>query len=114
MDVLADVLSIARVGVTLVAQADKAGAAQKARMFIILLRFSSNKSKAGELMAAHNHWITRGLEDSVFVLVGSLQPSAGGAILVHGLSRSDLEARVSDRQLALTPGAQARREAHRQ
>ena len=64
-------------------------------MFIVLLRFSSNKSKAGELMAGHNHWITQGLEEGVFVLVGSLQPSAGGAILVHNLSRSDLEARVS-------------------
>lgn len=64
-------------------------------MFIVLLRFSSNKSKAGGLMAAHNHWITRGLEDGVFALVGSLQPSAGGAILAHHLSRSDLEARLS-------------------
>jgi uncharacterized protein YciI len=64
-------------------------------MFIVLLRFSNNKSKAGELMAAHDDWIARGLQDGVFVLVGSLQPRAGGALLVHKLSRPDLEARLN-------------------
>jgi len=63
-------------------------------MFIVLLRFSSNKSKAGELMAAHNEWLARGFEDGVFVLAGSLQPRAGGAIWAHDVPRSDLEARI--------------------
>jgi uncharacterized protein YciI len=64
-------------------------------MFTILLRFSKNKAKAGELMAAHNDWITRGLDEGVFLLVGSLQPRAGGIILANNTTRSQLEARVS-------------------
>lgn len=64
-------------------------------MFIVLLRFSGNKAKAGELMAAHNEWIARGLADGAFLLVGSLKPRAGGAILAHGVTRADLEAKIS-------------------
>jgi uncharacterized protein YciI len=64
-------------------------------MFIILLRFSNDKRKAGELMAAHNEWITRGMAEGIFLLVGSLEPRAGGAILAHGTTRAALEERVS-------------------
>jgi uncharacterized protein YciI len=64
-------------------------------MFTILLRFSKNRDKAGELMAAHNDWITRGLDEGVFLLVGSLQPRAGGIILANDTTRSALEARIS-------------------
>jgi uncharacterized protein YciI len=63
-------------------------------MFIILLKFSSNKSKAAELMAAHNEWITQGIAEGVFLLVGSLEPRAGGTVLAHGTTRTDLEDRV--------------------
>lgn len=64
-------------------------------MFIVLLKFSSKKEKAGELMAAHNEWLARGFSDGAFLVAGSLKPSAGGAILAHGLTRSDLEARIN-------------------
>ena len=64
-------------------------------MFIVLLKFSSNKAKAGELMAAHNDWIARGLVDGAFLLAGSLQPRAGGVILAHRVTRADLEARLN-------------------
>lgn len=64
-------------------------------MFIVLLRFSNNKAKASELMAAHNDWLARGLADGTFLLVGSLQPRAGGAILAHGVTRAVLEARLN-------------------
>ena len=64
-------------------------------MFIVLLRFSSNSSKASELMATHNDWIKQGMADGIFLFVGSLQPRAGGAILAHNTTRSDLEARLS-------------------
>jgi len=33
--------------------------------------------------------------EGVFLLVGSLQPRAGGAIMAHGVSRSDLESRIN-------------------
>ena len=63
-------------------------------MFIVLLRFSGNKSEAGRLMPGHNDWIKRGFEDGVFLLVGTIQPSLGGGILAHGTTRSELEERV--------------------
>lgn len=63
-------------------------------MFIVLLRFSNAKSKARELMAAHNEWIERGFDEGVFLMVGSLQPGLGGAVMAHDTTRADLEARV--------------------
>jgi len=62
-------------------------------MFIITLRFS-DKTKAPQFMDRHNAWIKRGFDDGVFLLVGSLQPNAGGAILAHDVSRADVEARI--------------------
>lgn len=64
-------------------------------MFIITLRFA-DKAKAPPLMEAHNAWIKRGFDDGVFLLVGSLQPSAGGVLLAHNASRAEIEARVKD------------------
>jgi len=65
-------------------------------MFIVLLKFSDNKAKAGQFMDGHNAWIKRGFEDGVFLLVGSLQPNLGGAIVAHNTSLSDLQDRVND------------------
>jgi len=64
-------------------------------MFIVLLKFSSNKAQAGDFMDAHKNWINRGFDDGVFVLVGSLQPNLGGGIVAHNTSRPDLEERVA-------------------
>lgn len=63
-------------------------------MFVITLKFGPNKSRAPALMEAHNAWIKRGFENGVFLLTGSIQPNAGGAIFAHNTSRDDLEARV--------------------
>ena len=63
-------------------------------MFIILLKFGENKSQAGPHMDSHKAWIKRGREDGVFLLVGSLQPNAGGAILAHNASLQEIQARV--------------------
>ncbi len=65
-------------------------------MFIVLLKFSGNKSQAGQFMEGHKKWIKRGFDDGVFVLVGSLQPNLGGGILAHNTSLPDLQARVND------------------
>ncbi|WP_282609022.1 YciI family protein [Pelagibius sp. Alg239-R121] len=65
-------------------------------MFIVLLKFSSNKSHAGQFMNGHKEWIKRGLDDGVFLLVGSLQPNAGGGIVAHNTSLQELENRVND------------------
>ncbi len=65
-------------------------------MFIVLLKFSDNKSQAGQFMDGHNAWIKNGFDDGVFLVVGSLQPKLGGAIMAHNTSLEDLEARVKD------------------
>jgi uncharacterized protein YciI len=63
-------------------------------MFVVLLKFSDNKGKAPELMKGHNDWIRKGMDDGVFLLVGSLKPNLGGAVLAHGLTRAEIQARV--------------------
>jgi len=60
-------------------------------MFVVLLKFSDNKSNAGQLMEGHNKWVKRGIDDGVFLLVGSLQPKMGGGILAHNASLQDLK-----------------------
>jgi len=65
-------------------------------MFIVLLRFSAGRARAGELLEAHKDWLQRGFADGVFVLAGSLLPGLGGGIVAHGVTRAELEARVTD------------------
>lgn len=65
-------------------------------MFIVLLRFSSNKDQAGQFMDGHKKWIDRGFDDGVFLAVGSLKPNLGGGILAHNTSLPDLQRRVND------------------
>ena len=64
-------------------------------MFIILLKFSANKTRAGELMDAHKNWIKQGFDDGVFLVVGSIQPNQGGGIMAHATSLDDLQDRVA-------------------
>ena len=64
-------------------------------MFIILLRFSENRDRASALMEAHNAWIDLGMRDGVFLVVGSLRPNLGGAIVAHGASAADLQHRIA-------------------
>ncbi|MDV7339692.1 YciI family protein [Terasakiella sp. A23] len=63
-------------------------------MFIVFLRFAENKPKAPQFMEAHKAWIKQGLADGVFLVVGSLQPNAGGAIVANNVSREEIEQRV--------------------
>ncbi len=65
-------------------------------MFIVLLKFSDNKSQAGEFMQGHNEWLKRGFDDGVFLLAGSLQPGLGGGIMANNTSLEELEGRVKD------------------
>ncbi|ALS98257.1 YciI family protein [Lacimicrobium alkaliphilum] len=64
-------------------------------MFIVLLRFSEDKTRASEFMEGHNQWIRKGFEDCVFLMIGSLQPGLGGSVIAHGESRQALEKRVN-------------------
>lgn len=65
-------------------------------MFIVLLKFSGNKSKAAQFMDRHRDWIKRGFDDGIFLLTGNLQPSLGGAIVAHNTSLAALQGRVAD------------------
>ena len=65
-------------------------------MFIVLLKFSDNKSRAGEFMDGHNAWIKHGFDDGIFLVVGSLQPSLGGGIVAYNITLADLQNRVND------------------
>lgn len=65
-------------------------------MFIIILKFSENKSLASAFMEGHNQWIRRGFDEGIFLMVGSLKPSIGGAIIASGVSRESIEHRVND------------------
>jgi uncharacterized protein YciI len=63
-------------------------------MFVVFLKFSNSRSKAGELMAAHNEWIQSGFDDGVFLVVGTLQPGLGGTVVAHHATRDELLERV--------------------
>ena len=65
-------------------------------MFIVQLRFAGNKGQASQFMEGHKEWLQRGFDDGVFLLAGSLQPNAGGGIVAHNTSLSELESRVND------------------
>jgi uncharacterized protein YciI len=65
-------------------------------MFIVFLRFSENKSQAGQFMEGHNSWVKQGIDDGVFLVVGSLQPNLGGGIIAYNTSLNDLQSRVND------------------
>jgi uncharacterized protein YciI len=65
-------------------------------MYVVLLKFSDNKSKAPEFMEGHNAWLKRGFDDGVFLAAGSLQPGLGGGIVAHNTSLADLHDRVND------------------
>jgi uncharacterized protein YciI len=64
-------------------------------MFIVMLKFSDNKSRASEFMEGHKAWIEQGVQEGVFALVGSL-PGIGGGVIAHDLSREEVEQRVKD------------------
>ncbi|MEH6404605.1 MAG: YciI family protein [Sneathiella sp.] len=65
-------------------------------MFIILLKFSENKTQAGQLMESHKEWIKRGFDEDVFLVVGSLKPDLGGGIVAHNTTMEALQNRVAD------------------
>lgn len=64
-------------------------------MFVVTLTFSDNKSAAQQWMDDHNNWIRQGVEAGVFLLVGSLQPNRGGAILAQDISLERLQERIA-------------------
>ncbi len=65
-------------------------------MYIVFLKFSENKASPPQFMESHKNWIKRGLDENVFLLVGSIEPNAGGAILAHNASMEEIKIRVEE------------------
>jgi len=65
-------------------------------MFIILLKFSENKSQAEKFIQGHKDWIKHGFDEGIFLVVGSLQPNMGGGIVAHNTSLEELQQRVNE------------------
>ncbi len=64
-------------------------------MYIVFLKFAENKASAPQFMEAHKNWIKQGLDENVFLLVGSIEPNAGGAILAHNASEEEIHERIT-------------------
>jgi uncharacterized protein YciI len=69
---------------------------ERVKMFIVQLKFSVNKSKASQYMADHKLWIKKGFDDEVFLLVGSIKPNLGGAIVAYNISYQALQVRIQE------------------
>ncbi len=65
-------------------------------MFIVLLKFSDNKARAGQFMEAHMEWIKRGFDAGVFLLTGSIKPNLGGGVMAYNISLAELKKRVNE------------------
>ncbi|MBO6550886.1 MAG: hypothetical protein JJ964_14865 [Rhizobiales bacterium] len=64
-------------------------------MYIVFLKFTENKASAPQFMEAHKNWIKQGLDENVFLLVGSIEPNAGGAILAHNATKEEIHERIN-------------------
>jgi uncharacterized protein YciI len=65
-------------------------------MFVILLRFSTNRNAVSQWLDAHMSWLQQGFAHGVFIASGSIRERQGGAILAHGLDVAALHQRVSE------------------
>jgi uncharacterized protein YciI len=64
-------------------------------MFIIFLRFGSNRAQAGQWMAGHKKWIQDGIADGSFLVAGSLDSGQGGVVIAAGQDGNTIHARVA-------------------
>lgn len=71
-------------------------------MFVVLLTYTVPLEQIDRLGPDHRAWLKTCYDDGIFLASGPQQPRSGGAILAHGLTREELEAR-----LAHDPFAQA-------
>src|SRR5690606_3273226 len=67
----------------------------KASLFIVYLRFGTQKDRTTEFMAEHVEWIRSGMDDGVFLCAGTLPHGEGGVLLAYGLAQETLEQRLT-------------------
>lgn len=65
-------------------------------MFVVLLKFSTNKANASQFMDGHNAWLKDGFAKGTFLLAGTIQPKLGGAILAHNATPDQIQALVRE------------------
>jgi len=65
-------------------------------MFVVLLKFSTNKANASQFMEGHNSWLKDGFAKDTFLLAGTIQPKLGGAILAHNATLEQIQAIVKE------------------
>lgn len=65
-------------------------------MFVIQLKFSTNKANAGLFMGGHNAWLKEGFANGTFLLAGSIQPKLGGAIIAHNATLEQIKEIVKE------------------
>lgn len=63
-------------------------------MFIIQLKFSTNRANANQFIDGHNAWLKEGFAKGTFLLAGTIQPKLGGAILAHNATLEQIQAIV--------------------
>ena len=64
-------------------------------MFIVLLKFSTNRDQAGKFIEGHREWLQDGFDDGTFLLAGSIEPGTGGAVVAHNTTLAALQERVN-------------------
>ncbi len=64
-------------------------------MFFIRLTLTDQRHRAAAFMSAHNNWLAQGFADGAFLMAGSLEGGAGGAILAQSPDRRAIEARLA-------------------
>ena len=65
-------------------------------MFVIQLRFSTNKANASQFIDGHNAWLKDGFAKGTFLLAGTIQPKLGGAILAHNATLDQIQAIIKE------------------
>lgn len=65
-------------------------------MFVIQLKFSTNKANANHFMDGHNAWLKDGFAKGTFLLAGTIQPKLGGAVLAHNATLEQVQAIVKE------------------
>ncbi len=68
-------------------------------MFIVLLKYTGNRDKAGPFVEGHVAWLKQGIKQGAFLAAGTLDKlgdRVGGAIIAARVDRAELEARVAE------------------
>lgn len=60
-------------------------------MFVVLLKFSSNRANAGQFLDGHNGWLKDGFDKGIFLLAGTIQPKFGGTVFAHNVTLEQLQ-----------------------